>query len=83
MIDTEVKELEKQRAARLAAEALFEPIAQPRQAHPATVVSVRHRRVANVGAASTTVDVPVVVDQPTAPVPKVHLIAPAPALNND
>lgn len=72
MIQTE--KLKKQREARLAAEALFEPIAQPPQTATATVVTVRHRRASpnsqeHVAAASS--DAPI---EAAARPPRTHLV---------
>lgn len=77
MIETD--KLKKQREARLAAEALFEPIAQPPQTVATTVVTVRHRRSSpdpTQHLAAVPSDAP---HDTAARPPKIHLVAAEPA----
>lgn len=77
MIETE--KLKKQREARLAAEALFDPIAQPPQTVVATVVTVRHRRASpdpTQHLAAVSSDTP---HDTVARAPRIHLVAAEPA----
>ncbi|RCW66249.1 hypothetical protein [Pseudorhodoferax soli] len=77
MIETE--KLKKQREARLAAEALFEPIAQPPQTAAATVVTVRHRRASTNAAEHVATASPDALTAAAGRPARIHLVAAEPA----
>ncbi|GHD04655.1 hypothetical protein GCM10007320_65670 [Pseudorhodoferax aquiterrae] len=77
MIETD--KLKKQREARLAAEALFDPIAPPPQTAAATVVTIRHRRLSSNAAEHVAAASPDAPTTAAARPARTHIVAAEPA----